>query len=267
MLSRSCQRQAHLSSLALVLLAGACERGNSTIRLGGKVLQPRSSLSVGYSACDKSWTDVIISDAPGICETYQAEICAEGPVARPPGNFMVIRVAGGGAGTFPVWGMALQSSPEWGLPEACNGPGPGQSSVSIGGFGSIDFAVSGNVTLDGAQAGEPVGGHYELVMNSGAAIGGDFLGAVCERVKWVKNFQGPQCASQETASELNATCECDGRTASGSCAMDGGYFLGSPTYDCRCVSGDGSERQCTGPDTARLTPGGRPLMGCCPIEF
>ncbi len=155
----------------LVLLASACERSNSTVRLGSYVLKPKSSLSVVYSACNTSWTDLVVSDEPDVCGTYQASICAEQPVRRPPGSFMVVRVNGSGPGSFPIRGSALADS-VWGLPAShCTGsdPGPGQSSASFGTSEPYfsDFASSGTVTLEQANGDQPVYGRYELAASSG----------------------------------------------------------------------------------------------------
>jgi hypothetical protein len=278
-------RVAHL--LGLLVLGTACPTSpglkepptaSTTVTVGGYTLVPRSTFM--FDVPSNYWTTVEITDHRAACDELGALSACR------PESWVGVRGYADSAATVRtalVMGLGFSWPP---APQGLVGTPPGTYVVSTscqfpfasgatseGGANAafivhdearrvvlVDEAVGGTVVLEAIVNGRHAAGSYQLALESGAEIRGEFAGDFCSAV--AAHVQGPCCPEPWTYGYPDESCTCGGLIASSTCTQ-----APAGTWSCECHNVDGSTTTCTLPSAARIPRGlcSQRYVTCCPM--
>lgn len=249
---------------------------STAVTVGSNTLVPLSTFMFDSPA--EYWSTIAVTDHPAACgELSMLSSCrpeswvgVRGYADSPPSVRTAVVIGLGFSWPPPAGFTGTPSgtyavSPSCQFPFASTGQGGANAAFIVhdaaGRAVVVDEAVGGTVVLEEIASGQWAAGSYSLVLESGAAIRGDFAGAYCPAVS--AHVQGPCCPEPWTLGQPDESCSCGGVSASSSCSQP---TTGSP-WTCHCINSDGSTSTCTLPPDARTL---RPLCSqryvtCCPM--
>jgi hypothetical protein len=148
----------------------------------------------------------------------------------------------------------------------------------VGVPGPVQFwAALGSVSVTRLSL-NSAAGTYDVILktedptyNTAPEIRGTFAVTGCGSLSNVSDFA--QLCSQELASDggLVDTCNCQGKTSSGTCAIS--YPSRFPVVDCTCAAVSGAMSTCCVSENSSATcspfilDGNGPFTGCCPMAL
>lgn len=243
-----------LLACAAVVLLGACPQPNSTVRLGERTLEPRSSAFWSGPVGAGAKTHVVVADQSGLCDRYEeADACTQAAQAGTPGDgtFLRLTATGQAVGDYAVGGKDARQA---------------EASFLVREQGAIAFeekAVSGTLTFAQLEPGGSVAGRYALKMASGAVIEGDFGADACGAYdRLVKRIADADlaCASSYAPTTCSSKCTCGPRVNSADCTRADSASV----WECTC-NREGVRTKCSVPKTeANVCTQGN---GCCDTSF
>lgn len=233
---------------------------STAIRVGAYALAPRSTFT--FSA---DYTMAMVTDHASACaEMSTLNACKpeswlakrryiDSPISvrtalvihladpkRPtqPGTYPVSKACGGGAGPYAYAAFLVRDA-------------SGQLIVR-------DEVASGTVLLWEIAPGEGASGTYDLVFESGAAVGGAFSGAPCGQV--APFASAPLASVDYQPGSAVESCTCAGATALSTCTQTSGN-----PWTCQCTNADSTTSSCTLPADASFPVCGERYFTCCPM--
>lgn len=263
-------------SLMCLLAAVACSKGNSKVTDQGNVLAPKSGVFFSGTVFFFSIGGVVITDAPGACDTITKSIPAGSPCnaagspldASPLGSATTLTILSlpAAQGTFNVVDPTAK--------------GDGGSTAMSGAFASFsksqngkatfsDTAVGGTVTFDHFEVGKSASGSYDLTMQSGAHLSGNFDASDCPaldaKLSASVNTDRVCSASSGGGNSCSGECSCKGQTVKANCSgpSDGG----SGDWSCTCTDASGATTTCSQPSPGFSSMACEQRTGCCPLAF
>lgn len=263
-------------SLMCLLAVVACSKGNSKVTDQGNVLAPKSGVFFSGTVFFFSIGGVVITDAPGACDTITKSIPAGSPCnaasspldASPLGSATTLTILSlpAAQGTFNVVDPNAKSD---GGARASSGAFASFSKSENGKSTFSDTAVGGTVTFDHFEVGKSASGSYDLTMQSGAHLSGSFDASDCAALDAALdasvNGQRSCGASGGSADSCSGECSCKGQTVKASCSgpSDGG----SGDWTCTCTDAAGATTTCTQPHPSTSLSACEQHTSCCPLAF
>jgi hypothetical protein len=251
-------------ALASALLAG-CGGGNSSVQDLGATLNPKSEVfASGTLLGIIPITAVVITDADDLCGSIPApSACSTSSSTSPTGfpvstaNLFEIAGIATGSGTYAI----LQA--DAGASGALGGVAVVFSRFVDGQDAGTDQAVSGTVTFSSLKAGSSASGNYDVVMQSGAHLSGNFSANDCAALdKLLTTSSGAECGSSYSGDTCTGSCTCNSQMVTADCSQpDGGQ------WQCTCTSANGQVTTCTMASTVAAADACQSGSTCCPESF
>jgi hypothetical protein len=260
----------------LVLALAACSKGNTKVTDQGHTLAPRSGVFFSGTVLFFNIGGVLITDAAGACDAITRASPPASPcnASRSPldtsalntSTALSIVALPAGQGTFNV--IDPNAPADGGSQGLHSGAGVSFSTLENGRTTFTDAAVSGTVKFDHFESGKSAQGSYDVVMQSGAHLSGNFDATDCPVLDQAisASFNSDRsCSASSGTNSCTGSCSCKGQTVQASCAgpADGG----SGDWSCTCTGASGATTTCTEPAPSSASLGCRDRSSCCPLTF
>jgi hypothetical protein len=262
-------RLRRLLPLALALWAGCPESpgrldppsASTPLAVGSYPLVPRSTFT--FSA---GYTIAMIADHPLACAEMAAlDACrpeAWLPIrdyVDPPPSVRTALVL------YLAWPQHDAAPGTYPVSTSCTGNVAAHSFAAFvahdaGGKVAVrDEAVAGTVLLWSVEPGRGAAGTYDLLLESGASVQGQFAGADCPGVARLASAT-VTAPSSYVPGWVNESCTCGGGSASSVCTQ-----TGANPWTCLCSNTNGTQTNCTVPAGTPFPRCRETYFTCCPM--